>query len=47
MNVKCSPAFVHMERAGTQSEASDVAVVAGLLWTWMDVTAQVPAGNKG
>lgn len=43
MNVKCFPVFVHMERVETQSGASDVAVIMGLLWIWMDVTAQVTA----
>lgn len=46
MNVKCSPVFVHMECAGTQSGASDVAVIVGLLWIWMDVIAQVPAESE-
>lgn len=35
---------MYTEYAGTRSGASDVAVIAGLLWIQMDVTAQVPAG---
>lgn len=46
MNVKYSPVFVHTDHVGTQLGASDVAVIVGLLWTWMDVTAQVPAGSE-
>lgn len=46
MNVKCFQVFAHTEHAGTRSGASDVAVIAGLPRTWMDATAQVPAGRE-